>query len=538
MRKIERFFTLIALFLVVFVAGGGIWTVAHRTSEPESYQFPESKYGTFLAAQHAIAINDFETAMSLSNSLQDTNFPAVANVKTMAAFLNGQMPENAENLKKEKNLFSRFAYDAYLVKNGKWDEFHSRHKTEESALVAPFRIWSAIANNWRTNTFKYIDGLATNDSWKSFVRGQIYAELGDIKTAAEHFAKVTPEFMNINDYLYLMSFYSHHDMSDRAGDLLKQFTSRPTGVFMLDYDKVPDWSVYSGYANQLAFSLVQTVSHTNILMHSDMAVLMLRFAQVAAPEFAQNSDSINYYLGQYFYTNGGNYNVFFEKIDENSPFYLFTVLRNTEKTGDIDNLERALKNQPLFVPAINKLVGYYIQQGKKRSALSVVNHALADEGLDYTGRAFFLKSRAYIYYVFGDYKAAQKDLTDAFYSLIPDAEMYSLQAKIWAAQNKEIEMAYEYTKDLILNNPTDILAWDTLGCVVAVREGLIPALEIMESVGAVAQTHSPLFMHLGDIYMSLGDKDKARDAYMRAIDLSDDGLVVVPEIERKLRKIK
>ena len=92
--------------------------------------------------------------------------------------------------------------------------------------------------------------------------------------------------------------------------------------------------------------------------------------------------------------------------------------------------------------------------------------------------------------------------------------------------------------NLILKNPTDILAWDTLGCVVAAREGAIAALDVMESVGAVSQTHSSLFLHLGDIYMSVGDTDKARDAYMRAIDLSDDGLVVVPEIERKLRKIK
>jgi len=30
----------------------------------------------------------------------------------------------------------------------------------------------------------------------------------------------------------------------------------------------------------------------------------------------------------------------------------------------------------------------------------------------------------------------------------------------------------------------------------------------------------------------------ARDAYMRAIDLSEDGLVIVPQIEKKVRKLK
>ena len=531
-------FTKILLISALAVAGAGIWGVVRGTDDVVEYKFPETKYGAFLAAQHAIHVNDFNSAMMFSTSLQDLDMPIVSGVKTMAGFLNGQMPENASSLVKDKSLAARFVYDAYLVNNDKWDEFHSRHKTEDAALVAPFRIWSAIANNWRTNTFKFIDELPTNDSWKSFVRGQIYAELGDIESAVTHFDNVSPDFMNINDYLYLMSFYSHHDMVDRAGDLLKKFTSRPTGMFMLDYDNIPDWSVFSGYKNQLAFSLVQTVSHTQMLMHSDMAVLMLRFAQVTAPEFAQNTDAIDYYLGQYFYANGGNYQEFFNKIGTDSPFYLFTVLRNAEKTGDMDVLQRALKYQPLFVPAVNKLVGYHIQNGNKRTALSIVNRALDNEALDSECRAFFLKSRAYVYYVFGDYDAAQKDLSEIFYSWIPDAEVYSLQAKVWAAQNREIEMAHEYAMNLILKNPTNILAWDTLGCVVAVREGTMAALDVLESVGAVSQTHSSLFMHLGDIYMSLGDTDKARDAYMRAIDLSDDGLVVVPEIERKLRKIK
>ena len=293
MRKIERIFTSFALISALVVAGVGIWGAVQNTENTSEYKFPESKFGSFLAVQHAIHINDFDSAMNFSASLQDTELPVVAGVKMMSGFLNGQMPENAASLKKEKSLPARFVYDAYLVSNDNWTEFHSRHKTEDAALVAPFRIWSAIANNWRTNTFKFIDGLPTNDSWKSFVRGQIYAELGDIETAAAHFEKVSPDFMNINDYLYLMSFYSHHDMVDRAGDLLKKFTSRPTGMFMLDYDNIPDWSVFSGYKNQLAFSLVQTVSHTQILMYSDMAVLMLRFAQVTAPEFAQNTDAIN-----------------------------------------------------------------------------------------------------------------------------------------------------------------------------------------------------------------------------------------------------
>ncbi|MDO4423596.1 MAG: tetratricopeptide repeat protein, partial [Pseudomonadota bacterium] len=119
-----------------------------------------------------------------------------------------------------------------------------------------------------------------------------------------------------------------------------------------------------------------------------------------------------------------------------------------------------------------------------------------------------------------------------------DGEVISLQAKIWAAQNRELENAYDYAMGLVRQNPTDILAWDTLGYVVSVREGVDAALELLERVGEISETCSSLFVNLGDMYATKGDFDKAKEAYKRAIDLSDDGLTVVPDVERKIRKLK
>ena len=154
------------------------------------------------------------------------------------------------------------------------------------------------------------------------------------------------------------------------------------------------------------------------------------------------------------------------------------------------------------------------------------------------GRAFFIKSRAQIHYAFGAMDDAQADIRDASETLALDGEILSLQAKIWAAQNRELDNAYDYAMMLVRQNPTDILAWDTLGCVVAAREGADAALEVLERVGEVSETCSALFEHIGDMHVIKGDTDKARDAYMRAIELSDDGLTVVPNVERKIRKLK
>ena len=538
MKKIESLFITISLFAAIAITSGAIWNTTHKMGQGEKYEFPTTKYGAFLAAQHAIYVNDFDTANDLTQNLRDIQYPIVQNTIYISDFLSGRMPFDAHLLKNEKGMPAQLVYDAYLIQNDMWKELHNRHKTDESALAAPLRIWSAIANDWRTNTFKFIDRLPTNASWKSFVRGQIYAELGDTDTAAENFAAVSPDFMNINDYLYIMSFYTHHDMADAAAQLRDDFTARPGGMFMRGYDNIPDWSVYAGYKNQLAFSLVQNVSHTQIMMYSDLAMLLLRFAQITAPEFAETNGVVDYYLGNYFWNNSGDYGAHFARISPDSPFYLFGVLRNVEKNGNIDELQDALREHPLFVPAVNKLVGYHIQHGNKRAALRVINRAIKDKNLNDAGRAFFTKGRAQINFAFGDMDAAQQDLRDASEILVMDAEIISLQAKIWAAQNRELDNAYDYAMMLVQQNPTDILAWDTLGVVVAQREGVDAALEVLERVGKVSETCSSLFEHLGDIYAITGDVDKAVESYMRAIDLSDDGLTVIPVIERKIRKIK
>lgn len=539
MKKIDYLFITGSLLCSIVVVGNAMWRIAHTAERaPVVHKMPDTQFGNFLAAQHAIYVNDFGAANDFSGTLNEIQYPVVQNTKLISEFLGGRLPYDAKLLKAEKGMPAQLIYDAYLIQNKDWKELHNRHKSDEGALTAPLRIWSAIANDWRTNTFKFIDNLPTNDSWKSFVRGQIYAELKKPEEAKKHFNQVGIDFININDYLYMMSFYTHHNMDEDAQKLHDDFTRKPGGLFMANYTDIPDWDIYTGYENALAFSLIQNVSHTQFLMYSDLSMMLLRFAQIIAPDFANNNNTIDYYIGQYFFHNVGDWKAHFEKINPDSPFYLFAVMRASEKNTDISKLQEALEAHPLFVPAINKVVGYYIQHGNKRAALRTIKRALSQDELDEAGRTFFLKSRAYVHFAFGDIKDAQNDLRDASDILIMDAEILSLQAKIWAAQNRDIENAYNYAMTLVAKNPSDVLAWDTLGYVVAVREGVDAALDVLERVGAVSETCSSLFMHMGDMYAEKGLNDMAIDAYMRAIDLSDDGLVVVPEIERKIRKLK
>ena len=537
MKKIESLFICCAVVGMFAVVGVSLWRDGVLGSDNSGVINP-TKYGAFLAAQHAAYVNDFDAANRFAEILDGNESDVVRNTKVMSAFLGGHMPENAADLKNESGTAARLIYDAYLVNNDKWDEMYSRHKNDKSALAAPLRIWSSVAINHKTETLKFIDSLETSESWKSFVRGQIYAETGDTAKAADEFSRVLPAFMNINDYLYIMSFYRRNDMVDAAGTLYDAFTSQPGGIFVAEFDDIPDWLEYSGIKNALAFSLIQNVSHTQVMMYSDLSVLLLRMAELVGRGGQNESDAITYYLGQYFFNNGGDYASYFTKIKRTSPYYPFAMLRMAEGDEDVLSLHRVLKSYPMFVPAINKLVAYYIANDNQRAALKIVNRALNNERLSDENHAFFLKIRARIYFAFGNLERAAADIHAASDVLGLDGEILALQAKIWAAENRELDVAYDYAMNLVKRNPSDVYAWDVLGRVVAAREGAVAALELISRVGDVARECSSLFENLGDLYMRVKNNSMAADAYMRAIELSDDGLVVVPRIRQKLRKVK
>ena len=524
------------IFIISFMMGWGIFTFfqSNYTTSPES-NIETTKYGAFLAAQHAIYVNDFESVPELVKDFADVNYDTVKNTRILAEFLGGQIPSNVEDIAKDKNPASRLIYDAYLAQKGRWEELYKRHNTDKSAIYAHLRIWPAIAINRPTETLKYIDSLDFNSSWKAFIRGQIYATQGDTEKAAGAFANVSPDFMNINDYMYMMAFYRAHNMDEAAEKLHTDFSSAPGGMFMADYDNIPDWENFKGIKNSLAFGLVQNVSHTQIMLYSDISVLMLRFAQIIGPETPVFQNMINYYLGQFFANMGGNYAKYMNAIDKDSPFYLFGKMRTDNSPKQ---LKRILDKHPLFIPALNKLVAHYTAAGDRRGALRVINRAIKNKKLSGAGRAYILKRRALVHLLFGDLNSAQRDIHSVSKILTVDPEILSIQARIWAAQGREIENAYDYAMTLVKQNPMDISAWDTVAVVVGVREGNDAALEILEKVAGTANSCSSLFEHLGDAYVIKGDKPAARAAYTRAIELADDGLSIIPKIMKKLRKIK
>ena len=494
-----------------------------------------SDYGAFLATQHALYINDFEAASKMMSEVKSDN-KSVKQIKNLAEFFGGKMPQNAESFKDSKDVVERLIYDAFLIQKDDWKSVYARHNKDVSALAAPIRIFSGIKTKNPKDTAKFIDSMHADDNWKSFVRGQIAVLNNDIDTAAKEFAKVHPDFMNVNDYLYLMSFYKKNGMTEDMDILRNDFLAKVGSMYILNYDEIPDWSNFDGYKNNLVFSLIQTVSHTQIMIYTDLSLMFLRFAQIISD--GANQDSINYYLGQYYYHNSGDYETCFNKISKTSPLYIFGQLRIAERNNDIKAIEKIVRKNPLFVPGVQIIGRDSVRNGDKSLALSVINKGLRQKGLSVQGKLFFLKQRVYVYIMFGDAKRAQRDLDaieDIDFKITPDIML--LQSRVWAMQNKNLDKAYDYAMALIKMNTSDASAWDLLSLVVDKKEGTDNALEILERVGEVTPS-SAVYEHLGDFYKKKGDKERAKKSYLRALDLSNDYLIVVPNVQKKIRKLR
>lgn len=528
-------FLLSVVVLTITITGYRVLNLNYQNTRFDN-DVEHTDFGLFLATQHALYVNDFDNASVMINDVK-SDHQIVKQTKNMADFFSGKMPDNAKSLKDSKDLVEGMIYDAYLIQNDDWKSVYNRHSKDESILAAPLRIFSAVNQNRITETKKFIDSLQTTDSWKSFVRGQIAVLRGDADAAAKEFANVHPEFMNVNDYLYLMSFYKHNEMFEDMEILKNDFVAKLGGMYMVDYPDIPDWENYTGYKNNMVFSIVQTISHTQIMMYTDLSLMFLRFAQIISD--TQNMDAIDYYLGQYYFNNAGDYESCFKKVNKSSPLYLFGQLKMAEKNQDIKTIQKIARHNPLFIPAFLIVVNEHVKNGNKSAALSLVNRALKQRDLPEAGRVYFLKQRAHVYLMFNKPDKAQKDVSE-IKSIIGNLTLDTmlLQARILEKQNKDLDTAYNYAMNLIKINKSDVNAWDVLGLIVYKREGINNALEIMERIGEFSANSSSVYEHLGDLYVKQGDKERALRSYKHALDLSDDCMVVVPNVQKKIRKLK
>jgi tetratricopeptide (TPR) repeat protein len=507
----------------------------------------ETRFGDWLAAQHAVFADDFEKAIEFLDGLDGVKSESVAAMRSMVVFLDTADVKNARDLKKLNVSAFRVINAAAMAKDGKWAELYGGFKNERSHTLAPFRIWSAVGSGRLGSAVAFIDGMErANNSWKNFAKGCVYAAAKSPRMAKKFFDRVPMSFMNIGDYHLVMSFYKKHGFDDAAAELRKKWIGSPGGMFMADLDLGEDWGMYDSFRKMLAAGLVQNVSHGGEQGFSDSGLLVLRIAAMVGGE----SDSVNYYTGGYFYSAGsGNYKRYWDRLKDSRIYGPFVEMKIAEKDARSEGasdevvrkaargMEKILQRHPLFIPAMQKLWAMSMQAGRDGSMLRFLDRALGQDDVPDAGRAYLLKLRAHTFYLFGGYDDAEDDLAEASKLAPMDAGIMGLSARVWAARKKNLDEAYRYAISLVKAFPGNVENWDILAMVVFAKEGAAPAREILERIGRVAEECSELFVHIGDFRARDGEKMGAARAYEKAISLSGDGLVIKGEVERKLRKV-
>ncbi|MDR1027440.1 MAG: hypothetical protein LBL46_03435 [Rickettsiales bacterium] len=520
-------------------------------NNPESSAL-DSKFGAWLAANHAVAVDDFTAAAGFMDDLKSVKYPGVAATRNLVQFLENGIIDAAAvrgliagrgGAGTQAGQAWRFAVMTGAAKNGEWARIYKDYKSDRSRRYMPVRLWAAAGAGRFNDALAIVNNYPASESWKSFARGALYAATKNPKTARKHFARVPTGFMNLGDYHLVMSFYAKYGFVDAAAALSREWVGSAGGMYMAGVDIKPDWSYYAGFQNMLAFSLIQNVSHEGEDF-TDSDLLALR----AAAALGGNPDTTNYYTGMYFFWAGSeNYKKYWGPIGPeaavpNPVFAPFIEMKIAETAGNdrdlVRGLERLVRGNPLFMPGIVQLWKKNMQNGREYQTLRVLGRALKRPELPDGGRASLLRLRAHTEYLFGDLDAAEADLSDAAQLAPVDAGIMELQARVWAERGKNLDEAYRFAISLIKAFPHNICYWDAMAMVVRAKEGETETLEIMERIGRVAEECSSLFLHLGDLRARAGLFIGAGQAYRKAIELSDDGLVIREEVERKLRKLK
>ena len=508
----------------------------YKTNHKYDYKYPETDFGIFLDIQYAMNINDFETASKLSKKdLKNFN---TDDIKILSSFMNGELIPIKDKKININTLALEFIKDAEYIKNNDWQSVYKRHNKDNVVLMAPFKIWSSIAIGKYDEAIKYILKLKTSSSLKNFLLGQIYSEKGEIKKAAYHFSNVKTDFMNLNDYIYISSFYNKYKFKNTLTNFKNKFSDTPLSSFVIKKDIYLDWNNFSGLSNQLAFNIIQNLSHTDLLKYSNLSLIMLRFAEIIQNN-QTNRDIVFFYLGQYFLNNNGNYQLFFNQINDNSFFKPFVEMLKTEKSDDLKELDKIVKKNPLFLPGIYKLVLKHIQKGEEKKAIKLINKSLEDTDLKDTSRTFLLKLLLKSYLAFNNLNKAQ-DILDEILKINKkkDIDYILSQSLIWVKNKEQIEEAYKNAILIIKNNSSSIDAWIVLGYAVREKEGVNSAIEVISRVGKISSTNSHLFELLGDLYKEINKNEEAKKAYLKAKELSNDGNSSIPELDKKIKKLK
>jgi tetratricopeptide (TPR) repeat protein len=235
-------------------------------------------------------------------------------------------------------------------------------------------------------------------------------------------------------------------------------------------------------------------------------------------------------------------------------------------TEAIENFRKAMILDPNFEPIYYALADAYVRDGKPQEAIATIGKARQLFGstfqLEFAASLAYSSAKDYpaalraltaaeliaktsetnrltegFYFQLGamhernkDYETADKYFRKCIERDPNFAEALNYLGYMWAEQGKKLDEAYELINKAVKLEPENAAFLDSMAWVLFQQGKPKEALPWMQkALKLVTEPDATLYDHLGDIYLKLGDQEKARDSWRKSLEIEK-----LPEVQKKL----
>lgn len=196
-------------------------------------------------------------------------------------------------------------------------------------------------------------------------------------------------------------------------------------------------------------------------------------------------------------------------------------------------LKQASKESPQNLEVQQYLGQLYFQQRKFDKAEERFSAILKTEPKNIDARLYI----GLIYDETGRRKEAIKEFKDILEIEADNADVLNALGYIYAEESINLDEAEELINKALEQYPQNPAYIDSLGWVYFKKSQLQEAKEKLEQAVSLIEDMT-VFDHLGDVYSSLGEKNKAKEIWQKAIKIKSQDKKLIDRIESKLKKLQ
>ena len=223
----------------------------------------------------------------------------------------------------------------------------------------------------------------------------------------------------------------------------------------------------------------------------------------------------------------------FEGIDKESALYDdalshigFIYLENDRIDEAITLLESRKASGTPRPQIYHYLASLYMANDQHEKAISVV-----EEGVQrYPDNIELLYQKGLVLERSGLHEEAGQAMKNVLVLDDQHAEALNFLAYAYAVENRHLDEALEYAERAVKRDPAPHIL-DTLGWVYYRLGRFTDALKVIEEASRQLSEDAVVFEHLGDIHLALGNREEARTAFERALQLQPDNIDLRDKLE-------